>query len=73
MVGYYFDFNNLGPEFLRYVQQDFFQASPHAVHEHWLAILGTPDNMVLARVHKVAVAFEWNVCSHIRIVPLKCI
>jgi len=64
VVGYYFELNDLGLEFLGRLEQDFFQACTYAVHEHWSAILGTPNDadsanpVVLARVHEVVVVLE---------------
>jgi hypothetical protein len=58
VVGHNFEFDDLGPEFLRCLEQDFFQTRIHTVHEHRPAILGTPYHMVLARVHEVVVALE---------------
>ena len=64
VVGDHFEFDDLGSEFLRRLEQDFFQACADAAHEHWLAILGTPNDadsanpVVLAGVHEVVVTLE---------------
>jgi len=58
VVGHNFELDDFGSEFLRCLEQDFFQARIHTVHEHWPAILGTPNDVVLARVHEVVVALE---------------
>ena len=77
MVRHNFELDDLGSEFLRRLEQDCFQAYTHVVHEHRPAILGTPNDadsanpVVLARVHEVMVASEWNICSHISIIPAK--
>jgi hypothetical protein len=71
VVGHNFELDDLGPEVLRCLEQDFFQARIHTVHEHWPAILWAPDDVVLARVHEVVVASEWNVCSHTSIISEK--
>jgi hypothetical protein len=71
VIGHNFELDDLGPEFLRRLEQDFFQARVHAVHEHRSAILGAPNDVVLAGIHNVAVALEWNICSHASIIPEK--
>jgi small conductance mechanosensitive channel len=77
VVRHNFELDDLGSEFLRRLEQDCFQAYTHVVHEHRPAILGTPNDadsanpVVLARVHEVMVASEWNICSHISTIPAK--
>lgn len=69
VVGHHFQFDDLGLQSGCRLVDELFQARVHTVHEHGAAVLGTPDDMVLAGVGDVSVGLEWNTCSHTGIMP----
>jgi hypothetical protein len=73
MVGHDFKLDDFRPKFFRSLIQDFLQSGVYAVDEHFAAVLGTPDDVVLAGIDNVAVALVWNVCSHSSIISQRAV